>query len=155
MPELIHNFTSGKMNKDLDERLVPNGEYRDSLNLEISTSESSNVGALQTVLGNASKTYKSVDPQTGVVTSWGNGFIPNLVNPTVIGTHRNPIDEKIYFFIASENVSAIAEYNQTTNVVVPVIVDTQSILNFSASYLITGISILEGLLIWTDNQTEP
>ena len=155
MPELIHNFTSGKMNKDLDERLVPNGEYRDSLNLEISTSESSNVGALQTVLGNASKTYKSVDPQTGVVTSWGNGFIPNLVNPTVIGTHRNPIDEKIYFFIASENVSAIAEYNQTTNVVVPVIVDTQSILNFSTSYLITGISILEGLLIWTDNQTEP
>ena len=50
MPEVIHNFTSGKMNKDLDERLVPNGEYRDSLNLEISTSESSNVGSLQTVL---------------------------------------------------------------------------------------------------------
>jgi len=155
MPELIHNFTSGKMNKDLDERLVPNGEYRDSLNLEISTSESSNVGALQTVLGNSSKTYKALDAQTGVYTSWGDDFIPNLVNPQVIGTCRDAISEKIYFFIASTNISAIAEYNQTTNVVVPIIVDTNNILKFSSSYLITGISALEGLLMWTDNQTEP
>ena len=28
MPEIKHQFTGGKMNKDLDERLVPNGEYR-------------------------------------------------------------------------------------------------------------------------------
>ena len=67
MPEVIHNFTSGKMNKDLDERLVPNGEYRDSLNLEISTSESSNVGSLQTVLGNAVNNNKTLNPQTGVI----------------------------------------------------------------------------------------
>ena len=37
MPELKHTFTSGRMNKDLDERLVPNGEYRDALNVEILT----------------------------------------------------------------------------------------------------------------------
>ena len=47
MPELIRTFVKGKMNKDLDERLVPNGEYRDALNLEISTSDTGNVGALQ------------------------------------------------------------------------------------------------------------
>ena len=41
MAELIHTFTSGKMNKDLDERLVPNGEYRDALNLELASSDSS------------------------------------------------------------------------------------------------------------------
>jgi len=28
MSELKHHFRAGKMNKDLDERLVPNGEYR-------------------------------------------------------------------------------------------------------------------------------
>ena len=39
MPEIKHHFRSGKMNKDLDERLVPNGEYRDAQNIEISTSE--------------------------------------------------------------------------------------------------------------------
>ena len=47
MPEIKHNFTGGKMNKDLDERLVSNGEYRDALNIEVSTSEGSNVGVVQ------------------------------------------------------------------------------------------------------------
>ena len=52
MPEIKHHFRAGKMNKDLDERLVPNGEYRDALNVEIATSDGDDVGALQTVLGN-------------------------------------------------------------------------------------------------------
>ena len=51
MAELKNTFRAGKMNKDLDERIVPNGEYRAALNVEISTSEDSNVGAAQTVLG--------------------------------------------------------------------------------------------------------
>ena len=55
MAELKHNFTRGRMNKDADERLVPNGEYRDAMNIEVSTSEDSNVGAVQTTLGNTLK----------------------------------------------------------------------------------------------------
>ena len=35
MGEFVHVFQKGKMNKDLDERLVPNGEYRDALNLNL------------------------------------------------------------------------------------------------------------------------
>ena len=50
MPETKHNFTGGKMNKDLDERLVPNGEYRDAMNIQVSTSEESNVGTVQNIL---------------------------------------------------------------------------------------------------------
>ena len=38
MPELKHGFGAAKMNKDADERIVPNGEYRDALNIEIVTS---------------------------------------------------------------------------------------------------------------------
>ena len=38
MPELKHNFLKGRMNKDLDERVVPNGEYRDALNIDVSSS---------------------------------------------------------------------------------------------------------------------
>ena len=52
MPEIKHHFRAGKMNKDLDERLVPNGEYRDALNVQVATSEGDDVGALQNVLGN-------------------------------------------------------------------------------------------------------
>ena len=43
MPELKHSFQKGRMNKDLDERLVPNGEYIDAMNIEVSTSEPSDV----------------------------------------------------------------------------------------------------------------
>ena len=49
MPELKRSFQSGRMNKDLDERLVPNGEYRDAINIEIATSESDDLGSAQTV----------------------------------------------------------------------------------------------------------
>ena len=52
MPEIKHQFTGGKMNKDLDERLVPNGEYRDAMNIQVATSEGSDVGTIQNILGN-------------------------------------------------------------------------------------------------------
>ena len=55
MPELKRSFQSGRMNKDLDERLVPNGEYIDAMNIEVSTSEDSEVGTVQTMLGNIDK----------------------------------------------------------------------------------------------------
>ena len=37
----------------------------------------------------------------------------------------------------------------------PLIVDTLNILKFTSTKLITGINIIEGMLAWTDNQTEP
>ena len=52
MPEIKNSFFQGKMNKDLDERLVPNGQYRDALNIEVSTSEGDDVGTVQSVKGN-------------------------------------------------------------------------------------------------------
>lgn len=52
MPEIKNTFTQGKMNKDLDERLVPNGEYRDAMNIQLSTSDGSDVGAIENILGN-------------------------------------------------------------------------------------------------------
>lgn len=155
MPELIHTFTSGRMNKDLDERLVPNGEYRDALNLEISTSDTGNVGSLQNIQGNRPKLYRYQNPSTGDYTAWTAGYINTLISPTKIGEIRNAVTEKIYWFIQSVGISAIAEYDQNTEVVAPILVDTQGVLNFSSDYLITGINIIEDLLFWTDNQTEP
>ena len=52
MPEIKNSFTGGKMNKDLDERLIPNGQYRDAMNIQVSTSEGSDVGTVQNILGN-------------------------------------------------------------------------------------------------------
>ena len=52
MPNINKTFTGGRMNLDLDERIVPNGEYREALNLQVSTSENSDVGSVQNILGN-------------------------------------------------------------------------------------------------------
>ena len=37
MPEIKHTFTGGKMNKDLAIQFVPNGEYRDAMNIQVRT----------------------------------------------------------------------------------------------------------------------
>ena len=41
MGKIKHSFTKGRMNKDLDIRLVPPGEYRDALDIQVRTSEGS------------------------------------------------------------------------------------------------------------------
>ena len=53
MAKVVNTFyNGGKMNKDLDDRLLPNGQYRNAINAQISRSEGSNVGTLQNTLGN-------------------------------------------------------------------------------------------------------
>ena len=52
MAKVVNNFIKGRMNKDLDDRLIPIGEYRNALNAQVSKSEGENVGALENVLGN-------------------------------------------------------------------------------------------------------
>lgn len=153
MAEYIHTFTAGKMNKDLDERLVPNGEYIDALNIEISNSESSNVGALQNIRGNKLINTKTKNPSTLVTTEWITKF--GLTSPRAIGVYVDTRYDRIYWFIASDNISCILEYDQVSGVISPVLVDANSILKFSKDYLITGVNIIDDWLLFTDDQTEP
>ncbi len=61
MPEIKNTFLKSKMNKTLDSRLIPNGEYRDAKNVSISRSEGADVGALENVLGNRKLTSLKAD----------------------------------------------------------------------------------------------
>ena len=88
MPEIKHNFTGGKMNKDLDERLVPNGQYKDALNIQVSTSEDSGVGTVQNILGN------SLIP--------GQDFIGE--NGVCVGSIADEKNDKLYYFIANASI---------------------------------------------------
>ena len=137
MPEIKHVFTSGRMNKDLDERAIPENEYRDALNVQVSTSDGSDVGALQNISGNQ---------QISLIAEPG---------AKAIGSVRDTENNKIYWFIASNAKSIIAEYDEATNLAYPVLVDVYNILKFSENYLITGVNVIDGLLFFTDNQTEP
>ena len=96
MPEISNNFRLGRMEKDLDDRLVPNSGYRDALNVEVATSEGSDVGALQKVLGNT------------LISG-----LPALTNATCIGSVRDTQNNKIYWFITSNGADVIAEYDGT------------------------------------------
>ena len=53
MAEDKKSFLQGKMNQDLDDRVLPNGEYRSAQNIQISTSDASDIGSVQNLLGNS------------------------------------------------------------------------------------------------------
>ena len=133
MPEIKNLFTAGRMNKDLDERIVPKNEYRDALNIQLATSDGSNVGAIQNVLGN-----KPIG-----------AAIPGKTVGSIVDDEK----EKIYWFVKNDNASVIAQYDQVSGDTKPVLVDLNGVLNFPPK--ITGINIFEGLLSWTDGETEP
>jgi hypothetical protein len=141
MPEIKHNFTGGKMNKDLDERLVPNGEYRHAENIEVSTSEGSNVGTVQNILGN-----KRVENLVGV-------------NFNCVGSIADEKTNKLYWFISSYEKDVILEYDIANDIASPVLVDLKAgtqkaVLKFFGN-IITGINIIDNLLFWTDDKGEP
>jgi hypothetical protein len=147
MPEIKNMFQKGIMNKDLDERLVPNGQYRDAMNVQVSTSESSEVGTVQNILGN-----------TRVEDIIGEQF-------KCVGAITDEKNNVLYWFVTSLDVDAIIEYrddsiNQSTNTCTPILVDkkvgtSEAVLKFDPNNIITGINIIDNLLFWTDDVNEP
>jgi hypothetical protein len=134
MAEIKNSFLRSKMNKDLDDRLIPNGEYRDAQNISVGKSEADDIGALETVLGNT------------LVNNFGlNGF-------EVIGYKSISNKNKIIVFLTNNTDHYIYSYEPNTT---PVLLVTGSFLNFSTSNPITGVSVIENLLFWTDNRNQP
>jgi hypothetical protein len=153
MAEIQNTFIKSKMNKDLDDRLVPTGEYRNAQNISISRSEGSDVGALENILGNS-----QID-----VTNLG------IANLDVIGFLADNATNYIYLFLtdytdssALNNVFApvdakcfIYRYNPSTANTPPTKLAEGRFLNFSKSSPIIGVNLLEDLLFWTDNRNQP
>ena len=55
MPEIKHTFSTGRMNKDLDVRNIPNGEYRDAMNIQVRTTSEGDSGNVQNLQCNISR----------------------------------------------------------------------------------------------------
>ena len=88
MAELKRNFLKSKMNKDLDERLIPNGEYRDAQNIVISRSEGDSVGTVQNILGNIELTNFGLTDK----------------HLEIIGYYVDELNDNIYFFITNYTI---------------------------------------------------
>ena len=230
MPELKRSFSLGQMNKDLDERLVENGTYRDALNIEVSTSEGSDVGAVQTLKGNTVLTT-AVEPKSfcvGSIADEQNDKIYWLVagaklaagsNDTATTVFRDYILEYEissttlkYVFVDIYKTTAVTTSTVSNSTTIPVgdatyirkgmqvsgvagmplvtvtaisslnitvsesvtIPDASTVtfesptvdennpgkpggrtLNYSSDRLITGLNVIDGMLLWTDNHSEP
>jgi len=97
MAEIKKQFTSGKMNKDVDERLVPNGEYRDAMNIQVSTSEGSDVGTIQNILGN-----RGIDE---VDSHLSQAFIPN--SAVCVGSIADEKNDTFYWFTTTAELDSM------------------------------------------------
>lgn len=142
--DIARNFTAGVMNKSVDERLVPDGEYIDALNIRLNSTEGSGVGTVENALGNVK------------VTNLTHNNIPLHPTAVCIGAFEDGINETIYWFVHSpvDNVDMIVSYNEiTTNLVYHVV--STSVLNFSRSNLITQVNKIEDLLFFTDGSNPP
>jgi len=171
MPEIKNTFLRSKMNKDLDSRIIPNGEYRNAENISISTSEGSDVGALENIRGNVKLT----------------DFGLSNTNLEVIGNCIDNANNRIFFFITNNsskensfsNASGEVEVSGVTyqkngakhyiavaqilgdaidvnlsNISTTILV-SGSFLNFSTLNPILGVNVLEDLLFWTDDRNQP
>ena len=83
MAQSNRGFAISKMNKDSDERTVKSGEYRDALNIQISSSDGSDVGSAQTLLGNV---------------LMSSGMVPS--GSFCVGVIAHDKEDKIYYLVA-------------------------------------------------------
>lgn len=152
--ELKKTFIAGKMNKDLDERLVPDGEFIDALNVTIDTTSGSNIGAVSNSLGNTIVTnIQQLIEDRGLV------YVGS--NAKTIGAVTYEADNLIYWLVTSDNFDAIFEYSEVFQLTTIVLLCTNGQLNLNKNYPITGINFIpaskgEGPFIyWTDGLNPP
>ena len=149
MAEVKNAFIASKMNKDLDARLVPSGEYRNAINAQISRSEGADVGALENVLGNQLKVDFSL------LASLPSGTLKT------IGAYVDEINNFIYVFLTNHTGSTysttaknyIFRYDVLSGASVKLL--EGAFLNFSTQNKIYGINVLEDFLFFTDNRNQP
>ena len=148
-------FIKSKMNKDLDDRLLPQGEYRNAVNIQVSKSESEDVGALENVLGNE------------MVVDFG--LVTGETDVICVGYLVSEVNSSIYFFLTNNTVASnptgIYDENAKNFITRSIISPNTSIqntilvqgafLNFYENNPIHGVNLLEDLLFWTDNRNQP
>jgi len=152
MAKVQNTFIKSKMNKDLDARLLPEGEYRDARNAQISKSESAQVGNLENTLGNVS--VSNYFDLTGVLDIICIGSFADELNNTVylfFTNWKDPNPNRFTYKSTANNfiISTNTITNQSTVLV------KGAFLNFSQTNLITGVNILQDLLFFTDNRNQP
>ena len=157
MANIKRHFIAGKMNKSVDERLVPNGEYIDALNVRLGSTEASEIGSVENSKGNTRLT---------TIEFGGTALSPNA---KCIGVYEDGTRETIYWFINDPSFTGgsitkldlIVSLNVNADILTYHVVSerdgttSKTTLNFNPTYLITGIDMVEDQLFFTDDYNAP
>ena len=158
MAKLERNFIRGRMNKSVDERLTPNGEYLDAINVRLGSTEQSEIGSVENSKGNLPLTALSF------------GLQPLSATARCIGAVEDGANETIYWFVHDNNnpvsptgkCDMVVSFDTKTSTTIYHVVSTQdpltptnTTLNFNPEYLITGSDKIDDLLFWTDDYNAP
>jgi hypothetical protein len=157
MANLTRNFVAGKMNKGLDERLLPNGQYIDAVNVRLGSTEVTEIGAVELAKGNEQLTTLSFNNT------------PLSSDAKCIGAFENGENEILYWFVHDPNFPVgatgkcdmIVSFDATNNLLVYHIVSIDdggginTTLNFDEKELVLGVNLIENLLFFTDNFNPP
>jgi len=143
------SFVKGRMNKSVDERLIPPGEYVDGQNIRLGSTETTEIGAVENSRGNTQLTTLSFDGS-------------NLSSSAkCIGALEDGAQETIYWFVhdpvfppTGKPLDLIVSYN-TQNTQLRYHVVSISVLKFDPEFLITGVNKIENLLFFTDDKNPP
>ena len=159
MAEVKNSFLASKMNKDLDDRLIPSNEYKDALNIAVSNSEDSDVGALENILQNTNVFFISEEANLGYDDGKVIGYVVDSSNDSIYlfwtnytDTSSNQLDNHQPTGTVTE--SAIIRYSAIDSSLTGTLVKG-TFLNFSTTHPIYGANIVEDLLFWTDNRNQP
>jgi hypothetical protein len=164
MPKITRTFVAGRMNKVTDERLLPEGEYIDAMNVRMGSTELSEIGVIENTKGNTQLTALTYIDGT-----------PLSPDAKCIGAYEDGEANTLYWFVhdpdftvgATGKLDLIISYNVFTLVVTYHVVSiddgggVNTTLNFNPDYLITGISLIktgtinENLLFFTDDLNPP
>lgn len=158
MAKVSRNFVAGKMNKVMDERILPNGEYIDAMNIRMGSTENSEIGVIENTKGNIALT-----------TLFGPNGVQLSTSARCIGALEDSANETIYWFVHDGNFPTgptqtcdlIVSFNALTNILTYHVISVNdgsnalSTLNFNESYLITGVNLIENLLFFTDDYNPP
>ena len=155
MAEFKNIFIKSKMNKDLDDRLLPQGEYRNAVNIQVSKSESEDVGALENVLGNEQIiNFEAITGNDEVICV---GYLVSEVNSCVfffLTDNTLSSNSSGVYVPGAENFIVKSVISAGTAITNTILVEG-AFLNFWEGTPIYGVNLLENLLFWTDNRNQP
>lgn len=158
MANLTRNFNAGKMNKVVDERLVPDGQYIDALNVRMGSTEEKSIGAIENTKGNLKLTSLVYIDGT-----------PLSTDARTIGAFEDGSAETIYWFVHDSNfpvgatgkLDLVVSFNILTEILTYHVISiddgsgVNTTLNFNPEYVITGVNKIDDLLSWTDDYNPP